>query len=74
MDAYEADFGSGPKALKILKSIEPSSELFAEMCQERGIYPVIKICTEEGQTTASDEEIADCYRSILGARAAGGNL
>jgi proteasome beta subunit len=41
---------------------------------ERGIYPVIKICTSEGQTTASEEEIAACYRNILEARAAGGNL
>ncbi len=41
---------------------------------ERGIYPVIKVCTKEGQTDASEEEIAACYRSILEARAAGGNL
>ena len=41
---------------------------------ERGIYPVIKICTVDGQTEASEEEIGACYRSILEARAAGGNL
>ena len=41
---------------------------------ERGIYPVIKICTADGQTDASEEEIAASYRSILEARAAGGNL
>ena len=41
---------------------------------ERGIYPVIKVCTDDGQADASEEEIATCYRSILEARAAGGNL
>jgi len=41
---------------------------------ERGIYPVIKICTVDGQTDASEEEIAACYRNIMEARAAGGNL
>jgi proteasome beta subunit len=41
---------------------------------ERGIFPVIKVCTNVGQTDANDEEIAACYRSILEARAAGGNL
>lgn len=41
---------------------------------ERGIYPVIRICTSEGQTEATEEEIGVCYRSILEARAAGGNL
>jgi hypothetical protein len=35
---------------------------------------VIKICTADGQTDASEEEIAACYRNILEARAAGGNL
>jgi proteasome beta subunit len=41
---------------------------------ERGIYPVVKICTSEGHSDASEEEIASCYRSILEARRAGGNL
>ncbi|MFP6655033.1 MAG: proteasome subunit beta, partial [Myxococcota bacterium] len=41
---------------------------------ERGIYPSIRICTAEGQAEASEDEIAACYRSILEARAAGGNL
>lgn len=41
---------------------------------ERGIYPIIKICTSEGQEDASESEIAACYRSILAARSAGGNL
>ena len=41
---------------------------------ERGIYPVIRICTNAGQTEASEEEIAACYRTILAARTAGGNL
>ncbi|HEB89376.1 MAG TPA: proteasome subunit beta [Deltaproteobacteria bacterium] len=40
---------------------------------ERGIYPVIRICTEAGQSAASDEEIDAIYRTILEARAAGGN-
>jgi proteasome beta subunit len=41
---------------------------------ERGIYPVVKVCTSDGQSDASDDEIAACYRNILEARAAGGNL
>ena len=41
---------------------------------ERGIYPVIKVCTSDGHRDASEEEIASCYRSILEARTAGGNL
>ncbi len=41
---------------------------------ERGIYPVIKVCTSDGHSDASEEEIASCYRSILEARSAGGNL
>jgi proteasome beta subunit len=41
---------------------------------ERGIYPIIKLCTSEGHGDASEEEIAGCYRSILEARSAGGNL
>jgi proteasome beta subunit len=41
---------------------------------ERGIYPVIKVCTSDGHSDASEEEIASCYRSILEARTAGGNL
>lgn len=41
---------------------------------ERGIFPVIKVCTHAGQSEASEEEIARCYRSILEARVAGGNL
>ena len=41
---------------------------------ERGIYPIIKVCTSDGHTDASEEEIASAYRSILEARAAGGNL
>ena len=41
---------------------------------ERGIYPIIKTCTSDGHEDASEEEIATCYRSILDARAAGGNL
>ena len=41
---------------------------------ERGIYPVIKVCTFDGHRDASEEEIASCYRSILEARTAGGNL
>jgi proteasome beta subunit len=41
---------------------------------ERGIYPIIKICTSSGHQDASEEEIAACYRAILEARAAGGNL
>ena len=41
---------------------------------ERGIYPIIKICSKGGHTDASEEEIAGVYREILEARAAGGNL
>jgi proteasome beta subunit len=41
---------------------------------ERGIYPVIKICTASGHSDATEDEIASCYRSILEARTAGGNL
>jgi len=41
---------------------------------ERGIYPIIKICTSSGHEDASEGEIASCYRAILEARAAGGNL
>lgn len=41
---------------------------------ERGIYPIIKVCTSEGHSDASEEEIAACYRAILDARSAGGNL
>jgi proteasome beta subunit len=41
---------------------------------ERGIYPIIKICTSVGHSDASEEEIAAIYRAILEARAAGGNL
>jgi proteasome beta subunit len=41
---------------------------------ERGIYPIIKICTASGHADATEAEIAACYRSILEARAAGGNL
>ena len=41
---------------------------------ERGIYPIIKICTSAGHEDATEEEIAAAYRGILEARAAGGNL
>jgi proteasome beta subunit len=41
---------------------------------ERKIFPLIKLCTSEGQSDASEEEIASVYRAILDARAAGGNL
>jgi proteasome beta subunit len=41
---------------------------------ERGIYPIIKVCTSSGHNDASEEEIASVYREILAARAAGGNL
>ncbi len=41
---------------------------------ERGIFPIVKVCTSEGHIDATDDEIASCYRSILEARAAGGNL
>jgi proteasome beta subunit len=41
---------------------------------ERGIYPVVKICTRDGHGDASEDEIASCYRDILAARSAGGNL
>jgi proteasome beta subunit len=41
---------------------------------ERGIYPIIKLCTSDGHNDASEEEIAGVYRSILEARSAGGNL
>ncbi len=41
---------------------------------ERGIYPIVKLCTSEGHDDASEEEIAAGYRDILAARAAGGNL
>lgn len=41
---------------------------------ERGIYPIIKLCTASGHTDASETEIAAAYREILAARAAGGNL
>jgi proteasome beta subunit len=41
---------------------------------ERGIYPIIKMCTSSGHRDATEAEIAACYRSILEARAAGGNL
>ncbi|MEZ4333888.1 MAG: proteasome subunit beta [Myxococcota bacterium] len=41
---------------------------------ERGIYPIIKICTANGHEDATDAEIAACYRDILAARSAGGNL
>ncbi len=41
---------------------------------ERGIYPIIKVCTSSGHSDASEEEIAGVYREILAARAAGGNL
>ena len=41
---------------------------------ERGIYPIIKVCTSSGHSDASEEEIATVYREILAARAAGGNL
>lgn len=41
---------------------------------ERGIYPIIKVCDQNGHSDASEQEIAACYRAILDARAAGGNL
>ena len=41
---------------------------------ERGIFPIIKLCTSSGHNDATNEEIATVYRSILDARAAGGNL
>lgn len=41
---------------------------------ERGIYPIIKVCDQNGHSDASEQEIAACYRAILEARAAGGNL
>ena len=41
---------------------------------ERGIYPIIKVCDKNGHGDASEQEIAACYRDILEARAAGGNL
>jgi proteasome beta subunit len=41
---------------------------------ERKIYPIVKLCTSAGHSDASDEEILSCYRDILSARAAGGNL
>ena len=41
---------------------------------ERGIYPIIKMCTASGHSDATEAEIAACYREILAARAAGGNL
>jgi proteasome beta subunit len=41
---------------------------------ERGIYPIIKVCTSAGHSDASEEEIATSYRAILAARSAGGNL
>ena len=40
---------------------------------ERGIYPIIKMCTADGHTDATEADIAACYREILAARAAGGN-
>jgi proteasome beta subunit len=41
---------------------------------ERGIYPIIKVCDARGHSDATEDEIAANYRSILDARAAGGNL
>lgn len=41
---------------------------------ERGIYPIVKVCTSSGHSDASNDEIGACYRAILEARAAGGNL
>ena len=41
---------------------------------ERGIYPIIKVCDQNGHSDATEQEIAACYRAILDARAAGGNL
>ena len=40
---------------------------------ERGIYPIIKMCTASGHADATEAEMAACYREILAARAAGGN-
>jgi len=41
---------------------------------ERGIYPIIKVCTSAGHDDASEEEITGHYREILESRARGGNL
>ena len=41
---------------------------------QRGIFPIIKVCDQNGHSDASEEEIAAVYQSILDARAAGGNL
>ncbi len=41
---------------------------------ERGIFPIIKVCTSAGHSDASDEEIARLYRGILDSRSRGGNL
>jgi len=41
---------------------------------EREIFPIVKLCTSAGHSDASEDEIASCYRSILAARSAGGNL
>lgn len=61
-------------AVKALTAAADEDRATGGVDLERGIYPIIKLCTSSGHADASDEEIAGIYRNILEARAAGGNL
>jgi len=39
----------------------------------RGIFPLVKLCTEEGMSNASEDEIASAYDAVLAERSSGGS-
>lgn len=61
-------------AVKALTAAADEDRATGGVDLERGIYPILKLCTSGGHTDATEQEIGDCYRAILAARAAGGNL
>ena len=47
------------------------SQLVSGVDLERGIFPVVKICNDEGMQDGSEADIEDAYRAVIAERRRG---